>query len=553
MEITRHFVTVDNREVHYRRVGSGPPFVLFHVSPQSSAFVIRDLLPLASDYTLIALDTPGYGESEPLIEPAPTMADYADAVARTLTALGVQRSAVYGSHTGANIAVELARRAPGQVAGLVLDGLSLSTPEIAQDRTQHYAPTFTPTAGGEHLAWAWQHTRDQVLFWPWYQPHRANRLHSNMASADYLHDVVLSKMAAADYWLGYRAAFSHDSRDAMGEISVETYFVTADSDAHTQVERSLEGLPANIHFVDTNHAGQLGAIRNVLSLIKADAAVGPPQEPAGRRALSRSYVGPPGGQRLVRRGGPDTGRPLVLLHGGMRTSALLVSATNALAAQRPVLALDIPGNGDSDPWPSPHPNLEAFAEDARAVIQRCGVDEFDLYGESIGATLALVIARQAGSSVGRVIMDRPEFPDADLRAELLDRVAPAIEARWDGSHLLTAWHMLRDGALFWPWYQRTIQGVRDLEPEIEAVALQRRLLAWLKGRLTYPDYIHAGLGVDPAELVAAVAQPTLVIGTRGDILEQHAKRAAAGLPAGRAISNQHLAPPISMINRFLNG
>ena len=551
MQITRHFVRVDNREVHYRRAGSGPPLVLFHVSPQSSAFVMPELLPLAEQYTLIALDTPGYGESDPLIQSAPAMADYADSVSDTLTALGINRAPVFGAHTGANIAVELARRAPERVAGLVLDGLSLSTPEVAQDRTHHYAPPFVPTAGGEHLAWAWQHTRDQVLFWPWYEPHKANRLQADVKSADYLHDVVLAKMAAADYWLGYRAAFSHDSRDALRELTVDTYFVTAATDSHTEVERSLDGLPPNFHFVDTTYDAQPGAIRDVLARIKGDATIASAAHPARRRALYRTYIDVPQGRRLVRQGGSDSGRPLVLLHGGMRTSALLSGRANALAAQRPVIAIDIAGNGDSDTLTAPDPNLEAFADDVRAVLGKCGVDEFDLYGESIGATLALEVARQAGKAVGRLILDRPEMPGAELSVELLDRVAPAIEAKWDGSHFLTAWHILRDAALFWPWYQRTIEGVRDLEPEIEPVGLQRRLLAWLKGRLSYRDYIHAGLRADPNQLLSATSHPALVIGTGGDILEDHAKRAADGLASGHFVATDQLRPPISAIARFL--
>ncbi len=553
MDIKRHFVRVDNREVHYRRAGSGPPLVLFHVSPQSSAFVMSELLPLAEHYTLIALDTPGYGESEPLLQTAPSMADYADAVLATLTALGIDRTPLFGSHTGANIAVELARRAPERVAGLVLDGLSLSTPEVAQDRTHHYAPQFVPTAGGEHLAWAWQHTRDQTLFWPWYEPHKVNRLRAGIKSADYLHDVVLAKMAAAEYWLGYRAAFSHDSRDALRELTVPTYFVTPGGDAHTAVERSLDGLPANIHFVDTTPETQLRAMRDVLARIHGDSAVPAVPQPARRRALYRGYVNVPHGQRLVRQGGPAAGRPVVLLHGAMRTSALLARLANALAARRPVVAMDIAGNGDSDALTDPNLPLKAFAEDVRAVIAACGVHQFDVYGESTGATLALEVARQAGQAVRRLILDRPEMPDASLNADMIRHVAPAIEARWDGSHLLTAWHMVRDGKLFWPWYRRTAEGVRNLEPEIEPVGLQAQLLAWLKARLTYGDYVHAGLRADPRQLLGAIGQPTLVIGTSGDILEEYAKRAAKALPAGQFVANNQLFPSVSTTTAFLDG
>jgi pimeloyl-ACP methyl ester carboxylesterase len=552
MHITRHFVRIGDREVHYRRAGSGPPLVLFHVSPQSSAFVIRDLLPLADQNTLIALDTPGYGESEPLTRPAPTMPDYADAAGETLAALGIQRAMIFGSHTGANIAVELARRAPERVAGLILDGLSLSTPEVAQDRTRRYAPRFAPSDGGEHLAWAWQHTRDQLLFWPWYEPHRENRLQGDVKEAAFLHDVVLAKMAAADYWLGYRAAFSHDSRDALRELRTETYFVTAGGDAHTAVERQLADLPSCIHFVDTTPETQLGAIRQVLAKLNGDAVINPAAPPAHRQALYRTYVDLPQGQRLVRRCGPDGGRPLIMLHGGMRTSALLTPRANALATRRPVIAVDIAGNGDSDPLPGPDPDLANFAEDLRATIAACGLDEFDLYGESLGATLALEIARQSGSAAGALILDRPELPDAALRAEMLALVAPAIQARWDGSHFLTAWHMLRDSMLFWPWYRRTSGGMRAVEPEIEPVVLQQQLLAWLKGRLTYADYIHAALGVDPEPLLRGISHPTLVIGTRGDQLEAHARHAAATLAHGHFSTAQQLAPPIATLRSFLD-
>ncbi len=551
MPVTRHFIRIGNREVHYRRAGSGPPLVLFHVSPQSSAFVIRDLLPLADRNTLLALDTPGYGESEPLTTPAPTMADYADAAGETLAALGIQRAVIFGSHTGANIAVELARRAPERVAGLILDGLSLSTPQVAQDRTRRYAPRFAPSDGGEHLAWAWQHTRDQLLFWPWYEPRRENRLQGDVKDAAFLHDVVLAKMAAADYWLGYRAAFSHDSRDALRELHVDTYFVTAAGDAHTAVERQLADLPSCIHFVDTTPETQLAAIREVLKKLQVDASINSPPQPGHRRALYRSYIDLPEGQRLVRRCGPDGGRPLIMLHGGMRTSAVLAPRASALAAQRPVMAVDIAGNGDSEPLPSPGSDLAAFAADVRATIAACGMDQFDLYGESLGATLALEIARQSGAAVGALILDRPELPDAQLRAEMLALVAPAIEARWDGSHFLTAWHMLRDSMLFWPWYRRTAGGVRAVEPEIEPVVLQQQLLAWLKGRLTYADYMHAALQVDSEPLLRGIPHPTLVIGTLGDQLEAHARHAAAALTHGRFSAARQLAPPVATLSKFL--
>ena len=553
MDVTRHFVRVGGREVHYRRAGTGPPFVLFHVSPQSSAFVLPHLLPFASRFTLIGLDTPGYGESDPLRNPAPVMADYADAVIETFDALGLNRVPVYGTHTGANIAVELARRAPERVAALVIDGLSLSTPDVAQDRRARYAPRFTPTAAGAHLAWAWQHTRDQLIFWPWYEPNKANRLRADIKHTDYLHDVVHAKMHATNYWLGYRAAFGHDSRDALKQLSTETFFVTADADVHTTVERSVADLPENVNFIDCTEETQLEAIGSVLDQVSGDDSVGPVPELAHRTAISRSYVSIGGGQRLVRRGGPNTGKPLVLLHGGMRTSALLTETLQAVAVQRPVLAIDIAGNGDSDPLAQTEGSLDLYAEDVRVVLDACEVNKFDVYGESGGAALALEVAHQASGRVGKLILDRPELPDSNLRDEMTTHIAPPIEVRWDGSHFLTAWHMLRDGALFWPWYKTETGHLRDIEPEIKPAALQAHMLAWLKGRLTYGDYVRAALEADHDTLLRTVKHPCLVIGTEGDVLEAHARKAAGALVSSTLVLHNQLRPPVPPMASFLNG
>ncbi|NKB42833.1 MAG: alpha/beta fold hydrolase [Alphaproteobacteria bacterium] len=552
MKITRHFVRVGEREVHYRCAGSGPPFVLFHVSPQSSSFVLPELLSLADRYTLVALDTPGYGDSDPLPLPAPNMADYADAVIETLEALGIDRAPLYGSHTGANIAVEVARRAPQRVAALVLDGLSLSTPEVAHDRINHYAPRFEPTADGGHLAWAWQHTRDQLLFWPWYQPHKANRLHADVKNAGYLHDVVLGKMAAADYWLGYRAAFGHDSRDALKQVTIDTFFVTADADAHTAIERSLPDLPDNIRFVDTTADTQLDAIRTVLSSVEHSGVFQPPEEPEHRPGLYRSMIKVGDGQRLVQRGGPNQGQPLVLLHGGMGTSASIADRAAAFAASRPVFSLDIAGTGDSDPLSQANASIDAFADDVCAVLVACGVDTFDLYGESGGATLAAAVAGKTSNQVGKLILDRPEFPDDEHKDGLISNIAPAIEATWDGTHFLTAWHMLRDAALFWPWYNRTRDNVRDIEPDIEPAALQARLVAWLKGRLTYGDYMRSTLSADLGSLLQSVSQPVLVFGTAGDQLESHAHKTANALNTAELHITDQLRAPTSAMAAFLS-
>ena len=57
-------------QMHYRIAGSGPPVILLHPSPQSSRFSVPMALRLAKNFTAIAVDTPGYGQSDPLPGPS---------------------------------------------------------------------------------------------------------------------------------------------------------------------------------------------------------------------------------------------------------------------------------------------------------------------------------------------------------------------------------------------------------------------------------------------------------------------------------------------------
>ena len=102
MKITKHFVTVGKRRVHYLRAGSGPALAMLHASP-CSAKVMRPLLPVFGErFTCLAFDTPGFGLSDKLAMPKPSIEDFADALAETLAALGVEHVAAYGRHTGAS-------------------------------------------------------------------------------------------------------------------------------------------------------------------------------------------------------------------------------------------------------------------------------------------------------------------------------------------------------------------------------------------------------------------------------------------------------------------
>jgi pimeloyl-ACP methyl ester carboxylesterase len=91
----------------YDRAGSGPPLVLLHSLGADRCVWHPVMSRLASSRDVIAVDLPGFGESEPLTV-TPTPAALADAIASFLRSLGVARPAVAGNSLGGWIALELA-------------------------------------------------------------------------------------------------------------------------------------------------------------------------------------------------------------------------------------------------------------------------------------------------------------------------------------------------------------------------------------------------------------------------------------------------------------
>lgn len=112
--------TVGDIEIHYERVGSGPP-VLAIGGTGGDLRQRPNLLqsPLAEHFEVLAYDQRGLGRTS--VPPGPyTMADYADDAAELLAALGWSRCAVVGVSFGGMVAQELAIRHPEVVDRLVL-------------------------------------------------------------------------------------------------------------------------------------------------------------------------------------------------------------------------------------------------------------------------------------------------------------------------------------------------------------------------------------------------------------------------------------------------
>ena len=249
--IKRGFADLAHGQMHYRHAGEGSalPLLALHASPGSSRQLVGFITSMADRRRVIAPDTPGNGDSVPMMEGEPTITQIAEAELRFMDAVGLDRVDLYGSHTGAAIAAELAILAPDRINRIVLDGLSWLTPEELEDILANYAFPFVPDRDGSYIIRLYQFCRDQYLFYPWYDRTRAARRDGGLGSAQDIHAWATEVMKASEtYHLNYRAAFKYDAKARLPLMTVPVLAIAAETDPLFDITEQLSAFAPDSRF-----------------------------------------------------------------------------------------------------------------------------------------------------------------------------------------------------------------------------------------------------------------------------------------------------------------
>ncbi|HUP74673.1 MAG TPA: alpha/beta hydrolase [Acidimicrobiales bacterium] len=113
------YVEVGGLRVAFKRQGEGPPLVLLHGWPSNSREWRHQLDALSDEFTVLAWDAPGAGQSSDPPEML-GLADWADCLAAFLEKLGYGRAHIAGLSWGGGLALELYRRHPTIPRALIL-------------------------------------------------------------------------------------------------------------------------------------------------------------------------------------------------------------------------------------------------------------------------------------------------------------------------------------------------------------------------------------------------------------------------------------------------
>lgn len=216
----RHYADGPFGQVHFQETGAqGAPLLMFHQAPMTSGQFDNVYAPLAArGYRAIGIDMPGFGMSDPTPD-TPTVADYAQVIPAVLDALGIERAAVLGHHTGALAATEGAIAFADRITALVINGPLLVT---AQDRQD-----FLENLHQWELAY---HAREHAGHMAELFDIRNQLAHGNVPHERLSDYVVQALTGRGAFWYGHHAAYMYDQQDRLPLVTQPTLILSNTGD-----------------------------------------------------------------------------------------------------------------------------------------------------------------------------------------------------------------------------------------------------------------------------------------------------------------------------------
>jgi pimeloyl-ACP methyl ester carboxylesterase len=129
-----------------------------------------------------------------------------------------------------------------------------------------------------------------------------------------------------------------------------------------------------------------------------------------------------------------TGRPMVLLHGGLMSGEMFGPILPALAERHQVIAVDLQGHGRTADIDRPI-DIRLMADDIAGLVDHLGLEKPDVVGYSLGGGVALFTAVRHPEKVGRLVSAAAHVRRDAIPPEMLAQQAQvsgaAVEAMKD--------------------------------------------------------------------------------------------------------------------------
>lgn len=469
MNIERSFVSLSNgNQVHYRTAGCGAPLVMLHPSPQSSETLIPAIAKFSEYCTCFALDTPGYGLSDDIDVDEPEIGDYVAPIMEAITNLGIDQFCLYGSATGGQIGIELAKRFPKRITMLMLDTNGHLTDDEIKNTMDGYFPEVEPKRDGRHLLTYWDMVRHLYVTFPWNSEREDDRINIDLPPAEMIHTIFIRYLrAGATYAKAYKAALKTEHIGHIKDLVVPTTILRWQGSIILDVTDALidQGLSDNFIILnagptlDERYQVQLEALRELYTSnpeINAKININNDINKLSQHIYNKENYS----IRYLKKGDPNN-RPLILIAELGQSANSITEIADNIASEYVVYAIDLPWHGESSSA-GEKVSLVDIVMPIKNLIDDLQLEQPDIVAFGSGGIVALELKNEV--SVNKTTIIDPLPVDETGNKDEFD-IFPKI----DGAHIPAVWARIRDSEIYWPWNQHKSENFRpgnaNLDPE----------------------------------------------------------------------------------------
>jgi pimeloyl-ACP methyl ester carboxylesterase len=238
--VVKDYVTLPTGQVHRRSTPDVPgvaPLYAFHATAYSGRTFEPFMTALAGRRRMVALDTPGYGASDRPSERW-DIPRYAAAMAQAIEASETGPVDVFGYHTGAFLATELAAQRPDLVRAVVLVGVP-------------YVPVQDRAAWLARLGAEMHLSEDLAQFderWSFFITNRAKGVPLEQGFAHFVDELI----AYPHGWWAHDAAFKYAAEHRLGLIRQPALVLNPENHL-SEASRAAAGAMPNCQVVELPH------------------------------------------------------------------------------------------------------------------------------------------------------------------------------------------------------------------------------------------------------------------------------------------------------------
>ena len=418
-----------------------------------------------------------------------------------------------------------------------------------------YLPPFEPQWDGSHLLWMWTRNRDQLIFFPWFDRRAEARIKRTVPPPEVLQQWAMEFLRAGDHYrVGYRAAFSYPGDVPLKTLQSPAIITATETDVlGAYLARSEE--PSD--QVQARIGGSMEEnLAEAAEFFAAHPGSDVPPVSDTRSVCGCAWnftVAYPHGFIRARADTEPQGTPVLIVHGAGGSVETMEPWLQALRASRPVVAIDLPGHGESDLLPADAGFLDACAAAITAVLDKLAIEQVDGWGQWGGATVLADAASREPGRFRKLALSGVQCLDAGEADDLAKHFAPRIELQWHGGHLLEYWHVARNQHLFWPWYEQTEAAATTGDPHVEADDLHRRTLALMKSSAVLPAAAQELFGYPLVGTLKELQTPLLLAAAPSDPNRLHTEKAAGLINTAFTGLPEDIEGQVKRLTEFFDG